>query len=137
MCKDVGVSDQGRRWLREGGENCLKYLKKGWNRKEGRGNKDFKKGGKLGQGVGALERGLKLPYKLCYPILGAEIVRAKKCLQETYSALSADIQTYNHDTVLKPPSLDIKKKLYGPFLWMGFNCLTARATSRRQFTFYH
>ena len=30
-----------------------------------------------------------------------------------------------------------KKKLYGLFLWMGFNCLKARATSRRQFTFYH
>ena len=27
------------------------------------------------------------------------------------------------------------KKLYGPFLWMGFNCLKARATTRRQFTF--
>ena len=27
--------------------------------------------------------------------------------------------------------------LYGPFLWIGFNCLKARATSRRQFTFYH
>ena len=25
-------------------------------------------------------------------------------------------------------------KLYGPFLWIGFNCLKARATSRRQFT---
>ena len=23
---------------------CLKYLKRGWNRKEGRGSKDFKKG---------------------------------------------------------------------------------------------
>ena len=31
----------------------------------------------------------------------------------------------------------VKKKLYGPFLWMGFYCLKARATSRRQFTFYH
>ena len=31
-----------------------------------------------------------------------------------------------------------KKKLYGPFfLRMGFNCLKATATSRRQFTFYH
>ena len=29
-----------------------------------------------------------------------------------------------------------KKKLYGPFLWIGFNCLKARATSSRQFTFY-
>ena len=26
----------------------------------------------------------------------------------------------------------LKKKLYGPFLWMGFNCLKARATPRRQ-----
>ena len=40
----------------EGGENCLKHLKRGWNRKEGRANKDFKKRGKLGQGVGALKR---------------------------------------------------------------------------------
>ena len=31
--------------MRKGGENCLKYLKRGYNRKEGRGNKDFKKGG--------------------------------------------------------------------------------------------
>ena len=43
--------------MREGGGNCLKYLKRGWNREEGRGNKDFKKGSKLGQGVGALKRG--------------------------------------------------------------------------------
>ena len=28
------------------------------------------------------------------------------------------------------------KKLYGPFLWMGFNCLRARAILRKQFTFY-
>ena len=40
----------------EGGGNCLKYLKRRWNRKEGRGNKDFKKGGKEGQEVGALKR---------------------------------------------------------------------------------
>ena len=41
--------------LHEGGGNCLKYLERGWNRKEGSGHKDFKKGGKLGQGVGALK----------------------------------------------------------------------------------
>ena len=29
-----------------------------------------------------------------------------------------------------------KKTFYGPFLWIGFNCLKARATLRRQFTFY-
>ena len=43
--------------MREGGGNSLKYLKRGWNRKEGRGNKVFKKGGKLGQGVGVLKGG--------------------------------------------------------------------------------
>ena len=37
--------------------DCLKYLKRERNRKEGRGNKDFKKeGGKLGQEVDALKR---------------------------------------------------------------------------------
>ena len=41
--------------MRVGG-NCLKYLKRGWDRKEGRANKDFKKWGKLGQGVSALKR---------------------------------------------------------------------------------
>ena len=30
-----------------------------------------------------------------------------------------------------------KTNLYDPFLWMGLSCLKARATSRRQFTFYH
>ena len=37
-------------------------------------------------------------------------------------------------------SLSLKKKNHkfdGPFLWMRFKCLKARATSRRQFTFYH
>ena len=52
------------------GGNCLKYLKRGWNRTEGRRQKDFKKGGRLGQGVGALKMvgggGLELPYKLWF-----------------------------------------------------------------------
>ena len=30
-----------------------------------------------------------------------------------------------------------QKKLYCSFLWIGCNCLKARATLRRQFTFYH
>ena len=49
--------DYGRRGLRGAGEDCLKYPKRGWNRKEGRGNKDFKKGAYLSQGVVALKRG--------------------------------------------------------------------------------
>ena len=38
---------------------------------------------------------------------------------------------------LESKHFTLKKKLYGLFLWMGFNCLKATATSRRQFTFYH
>ena len=51
----------------EGGGNCLKYLKRGWKRKERKGSKDFKKGGKLDQGVGALKRGgvLEPHYEPC------------------------------------------------------------------------
>ena len=55
----------GRRELHKGVGNCPKYLRRGWNRKEESGNKNFKKGGKLGQGVGALKgEGLEPPYKL-------------------------------------------------------------------------
>ena len=39
------------------GEFYLKYLKRGCNRTKGRGHKDFKKEGKLGQGVDALKKG--------------------------------------------------------------------------------
>ena len=42
--------------MREGGGNSLKYLKRGWNRKEGRGNKDFKKEGKAGSRCGCLKK---------------------------------------------------------------------------------
>ena len=41
----------------EGRGNCLKYLKRGWNRKERKANKDFKKTEKLGQEAGVLKRG--------------------------------------------------------------------------------
>ena len=60
--------------MRKVGRNSLKYLKKWWNRTEGRGHKDFKNGGgrggggggKLSQGVDALKKGAaEPPYKLC------------------------------------------------------------------------
>ena len=44
-----------------GGGNCLKYLERGWNKREGRGNKDFKKGG----GQAGIKGGLEPPYELC------------------------------------------------------------------------
>ena len=34
----------GQAWVPWGWGNYRKYLKRGWNRKKGRGNKDFKKG---------------------------------------------------------------------------------------------
>ena len=48
--------------MREGGGNSLKYLKRGWSRKEEWENKDFKKRGqagsrvKKGGGLGALKK---------------------------------------------------------------------------------
>ena len=44
--------------MREGRGNCLKYLKRKWNRKDGRETKTKKNGGgKLGQGVSVLKKG--------------------------------------------------------------------------------
>ena len=37
--------------------NCLKYLKRVWNRTEGRGHKDFKKGGHAGSRGGYFKKG--------------------------------------------------------------------------------
>ena len=52
--------------------------------------------------------------------------------------LTSIILALREALVAKLVILGIKKKqLYGPFLWMGFNCLKARATSKWQFTFYH
>ena len=46
------------RRLREGGGNCLKYLRGGGADKRGRKSNDFKRRRKLGQCVGALIRGV-------------------------------------------------------------------------------
>ena len=45
--------------------NCLKYLKRGWNRKEGRENKYFKKGGGASSVKGWI-RELGPPYELWF-----------------------------------------------------------------------
>ena len=50
--------------MRVGG-TCLKYFKRGWNRKELRGNKDFKKWGQAGSRGGHLKNGGEPPYELC------------------------------------------------------------------------
>ena len=49
---------------------------------------------------------------------------------------SAKWCTVENSTVLFK-SLKKINRLYGPFLLMGFNCIKARATLKRQYTFYH
>ena len=50
------MSDKGKRGLCESEGNCLKYLKRGWNKKERRGNKDFKIGVQYGSRVKCLKK---------------------------------------------------------------------------------
>ena len=46
-------------------------------------------------------------------------------------------QTRQGQSVMFSLKLLLLKKLYGSFLWIGFNCLMAtKATTRRQLTFY-
>ena len=49
-----------------GGGDCIKYFKRGWNRKDGRRNKDLKKVGQAWSRGGCLKKGGLEPYKLCY-----------------------------------------------------------------------
>ena len=43
--------------MREVRGHCLKYLKREWNGKEGKGHKGFKKGGQAGSRGGCLKKG--------------------------------------------------------------------------------
>ena len=61
MCKEDRCVGLGQKRLHKGGGNCLKNLKRGWNRKEGKENKDFKKkGGGAQTGLGCLRAGTTL-----------------------------------------------------------------------------
>ena len=42
----------------------MEYLKTGWNRKKGSGNKYFKEGGQAGLRVGALKQGVGTPLRI-------------------------------------------------------------------------
>ena len=47
-------------------------------------------------------------------------------------------ETWQGQSVMLDLKLLLLKKLYDPFLWMGFNCLKAtKDTARRQFTLYY
>ena len=61
MCTEGWCVRLWQKGLRESGGNCLKYLIKWWNRKEGRGNKDLKKKG--AGGGGGVQTPLQTMYK--------------------------------------------------------------------------
>ena len=75
-------------------------------------------------------------FKLCLECNNS-IFNNKHFLQSDGTAQGSHISCSYSDIAIQYFDVKKKKKLYGPFLWMGFNCLKARATSRRQFTFYH
>ena len=60
--------------MREGQGNCLRYLNRGWDRKEGRGNKDFKKVGQAGSRGGCIKRGAGTPLRTMLVALGKLLV---------------------------------------------------------------
>ena len=66
---------------------------------------------------------------------------APKSTHFSYKGMVAQCQLsaidFNQIQNLEQAGKNQNKKLYGSFLWMGFNCLKAGATSSRQFTFYH
>ena len=49
--------------MREGGNNCLKYLKREWTEKRGGETGILGRRGKLGQGMGALKMGSGTPLR--------------------------------------------------------------------------
>ena len=59
---------------------CLKYSKRGLNRKEERGSKDFKTRGGLGQGVGAL-RGAGTPVRTIISSVFTLYFKFLRCLK--------------------------------------------------------
>ena len=63
--------------MREGGRNCLKCLKRGWKRTEGRGHKAFKRGGgQAGARGECLKKGeLEPPYELCILVISKGLLR--------------------------------------------------------------
>ena len=66
MSKEGWCVELGQEGVAESGGDCLKYLKRGWNREKGRGNKDFKKGWQAGARDGSLKKGgMEPPYELC------------------------------------------------------------------------
>ena len=71
------------------------------------------------------------------------ILRVQQDTNESDELTVKEIEGYDKNSIRKD-IINLKNYmqenftlLYGPFLWMGFNCLKATATSRRQFTFYH
>ena len=103
--------------MREGGGNCLKFLTRGWNRKEGRGNKDFKKWGNLGREVGALKRGGW--------VLGIPLRTMKENFFEFFIVrqLCRFIDTILFLALIKPTFITTSAREFGAFLLLLLDLL--------------
>ena len=107
--------------MREGGENCLKYLKRGWNRTYGRGNKDFKKGDQAGSRGECLKKGgAWTPLRTMVPNTRLKIVIV-------YSSFIEKMQTMYSIKVGLSPSI---KKWFYLLQWKTFK------NDKRCFLFY-
>ena len=76
--------------------------------------------------------------KFSKPQLIAMVLSQRDETKATIQSLRDEVKEMNTNfKKLQADAKTVKKKtlLYGPFLRMGFNCLKARATSRRKFTF--
>ena len=54
-------------------------------------------------------------------------------MADTNEAINSKQNNQKKHVFVSLSSKTEKKQLYGPVLWMWFNCLKARTTSRRQF----
>ena len=108
MCKEgcVRLGQEGVAGVVRVG-NCLKYLKRRWNRKDRRRNRDSKKGGggKLGQGVGTFKKGgsgnpsrtmlhLSRFHKLYMLLYVAQVGRCSKCSGRGENVIWGDLAFY-------------------------------------------
>ena len=81
---------------------------------------------------------VKCPEKTCLEnYLGEAVRRINERVRIRSHTLQHTLQLGHPSVSLNEVEIKNFLKLYDPFLWMGFNCLKATFTLRRQFTFYH
>ena len=99
--------------MRESGGNCLKYLERGWDRKERREHKDFKEVGALKTGAGTLLRTM-ISYKKGHFLLGLTLsfqISFVLHLDEAVYILSKPLPLSVWVKQLPPDTIDCKTQI--------------------------